>query len=192
MRDDIHKRVPRPPKLRQWVRRALREADRLAGRTLDALDDALHEACKAEISPGFVRGLQRYMSSEESDLFGVLGGIMSPRELGGEGSPMERSILADCQRAVAAGLNLQDALLEGIADALRERSRADIRAAEPVLLPTRDPEAYRAINQMKADVEHLDFRAVAAKQLGLLDRERRIAPRLSPEENLLTTPGHRR
>lgn len=192
MRDDIHKRVPRPPKVQRWVRLALREADRLADRSVGALEDAVRDACKSEISGGFLRGLQRYMDIDQTDLFGALGGVQSPRELGGDGSPMERAILSDCQRLTASGRSLQEAAQEALGDALRERSRADIRAAEPVLLPTRDPEAYRAIDQMKADVGKLDYRAIAAERLGLQERQPRSAPALSPDENLLGRAGERR
>ncbi len=189
MRDDIHKHVPRPPKVRRWVQRALREADRLADRSVGALEDAVRDACKSEISGGFLRGLQRYMDIDQANLFGVLGGVQSPRELGGNGSPMERTILSDCQRLTASGRSLREAAQDAIADALRERSHADIRAAEPVLLPTRGPEAYRAIDQMKADVGKLDYRAIAAERLGLQARQPRSAPALSPDENLLGPSG---
>jgi hypothetical protein len=184
MRDDIHKRVPRPPKVRLWVKRALREADRVCGRTRAALGDVVREAL-GEISSGFLAGVRRYMTAAQDDLFGALGGVSSPRELGGSGSPMERAILVDCQRAVAGGKTLDEALTGGMAEALKERSLADIRAAEPVLLPTRDPEAIRAIAQMKADVESFDYRAAATEQLGLRERGERSAPALSPDENLL-------
>jgi hypothetical protein len=191
MRDDIHKRVPRPPKVQRWVKLALREADRLADRTAGALEDAVHDACKSEISGGLLRGLLRYMNMDQSDLFGALGGVQSPRELGGDGSPMERTILSDCQRLTASGRSLREAAQEAIADALRERSHADIRAAEPVLLPTRDPEAYRAIDQMKADVGEFNYRAIAAERLGLQERQPRSAPALSPDENLLGPSGRK-
>ena len=192
MRDDIHKRVPRPPKVRRWVRLTLREADRLAGRTEGALEDAVRDACKSEISGGFLHGLQHYMHMDQRNLFGVLGGVQSPRDLGGDGSPMERAILSDCQLLTTSGRSLREAAQEAIAGALRERSHADIRAAEPVLLPTRDPEAYRAIDQMKADVDKLDYRAIAAERLGLQERQSRSVPTLSPDENLLGPFGERR
>lgn len=185
MRDDIHKRVPRPPKVQRWVQLALREADRLSGRSLEALEDAARHTARTEISGSFLRGLGQLMENNPSDLFGALGGIQSPREIGGRGSDMERRILGDCQRAALSSTPPQDAIVQAIADALRDSSHADIRAAEPVLLPTRDPEARRAIDQMKLDARVLDYHALAEECAGVRTREPRRPASISPEENLL-------
>ncbi len=185
MRDDIHKRVPRPRKVQRWVQFALREADRLNGRTLGALEDAQREVSRQEISDSFLRGLRRQAESETTDLFGLLGGVQSPRDIGGAGGPVERFILAECQRAVASGRELRDALPDALADALKERARADIRAAEPVLLPTQETEAFKAIEQMKEDVERVNLRAIARERLGLAEREPRAIATVSADEDLL-------
>lgn len=185
MRDDIHKRVPRPRKVQRWVQLALREADRLSGRTVGALEDAVREVARQEISDGFLRGLRRHAESDTTDLFGILGGAQGPRDLGGEGGPMERAILTDCQRTAAAGRDLKEAMIEAVGYALQERSRANIRAAEPVLLPTREPDAFNAIDQMKSDIGRVDYRAIARERLGLAERQPRAESTLSADEDLL-------
>lgn len=184
MRDDIHKRVPRPPKIRRWVQYALREPDRLSGRSGLALEAASREVCK-EISRSFLRRLQKIIESDKSDLFNAVGGISSPRDIGGSGSAIERRILGDCQRAATSGSATNDIILGAVANALKDRSFADIRAAEPVLLPTRDQEARNAINQMRVDVGALDYRRIAAEHMGLQQRAPRVSTSISPDEDLL-------
>jgi hypothetical protein len=102
---------------------------------------------------------------------------------------MERAIMADCQRAVAFGQELKEASVEAFADALKERARADLRAAEPVLLPTGEPDAFKAIDQMRADIERVDYRVVARERLGLVKRQSRLVPTLSADEDLLGDRG---
>lgn len=184
MRDDIHKRVPRPPKVQRWVKYALREPDRLSGRSGLALEAASREVCK-EIPGSFLRELRKVIESDKSDLFSALEGISSPRDIGGSGSAIERRILGDCQRAAASGSATNDIILGAVASALKDRSLADIRAAEPVLLPTREHEARNAINQMRVDVGALDYGRIAAEHMGLQERGPRVSTSISPDENLL-------
>ena len=185
MRDDIHKRVPRPPKVQRWVQCALRGADRISGQTLVALEDAVRDVCRSDISPRFVNELIECMETLRAELFGRLDESASSKELNGRGSPMEQRILSECQRLASSGGNTQ-LVIHVIAAALKDRSKADVRAAEPVLLPTREQDAYRAIDQMKADVEKLDYRNIAA----VLGRSNRMRPQVAPvapDENLLET-----
>ena len=188
MRDDVHKSVPRPREVRRWVRRALRDADRLHGRSRDALEDAVRHVCSREVSGRFLEGLKGRVLGAEADLFGVIAGVQSPRELGGTGSPLERQVLSDCQRAIATGVVGREALIDALAKSLVERSRADVRAAEPVLLP----EGCRhGITQMTADIATLDYRGIAAERLGLAEpAERKTAGKISADEDLLARqPG---
>lgn len=187
MRDDIHKDVPRPREVRSWVKSATREADRVTGKTVEKLDIAVRKASR-ELSERFVDELKNRMISGNGDLFGLVGGVQSPRELGGTGSALERQVLSECQRRIATGDSPPEALHGAVEDVLRDRSRADIRAAEPVLLPEG---GRRVIDQMKSDVAELDYRRIAAGVIGgerCLPRER--AP-VSADEDLLGPPARR-
>jgi hypothetical protein len=133
---------------------------------------------------GFVSGVAKHVLSGQQSLFGNLGCMQTPQELGGNGSFIERQVLSDCQRGLAAGGTPQEVVVEALAHVLKERSHADVRAAEPVLLPE-GGQAQSGIAQMKADIGAVDYRSISAERLGL---HKRLVPRatsLPPDENLL-------
>src|SRR3546814_11636917 len=68
MRDDIHKKVPRPPAVQKWVRNAVNDADRAADRSFGALGDAILDFVKREISSKFVAALCHELS-KPAELF---------------------------------------------------------------------------------------------------------------------------
>lgn len=162
MRDDIHKDVPRPREVQSWVKSATRQADRVTGKTLAKLDKAVRKACR-ELSARFVDTLKQRLVNEKGDLFGLLAGVQSPRELGGTGATLERQVLVECQRRIASGEPPMTALHVAVEDALRDRSHADIRAAEPVLLPEG---GRHVIERMRSDVADLDYGQIAADVIG--------------------------
>jgi hypothetical protein len=180
MRDDIHKKVPRPREVQSWVKSATRAADRETGKTMEKLETSVRYAAR-ELGARFVEGLKGRLADGGGDLFG-LSGVQSPRELGGSGSTLERQVLSDCQRRIASGDAAADAIHGAIEDALRDRSCADIRAAEPVLLPEG---GRKAIDQMKKDVAGLNYGKLATDVIG---GERRVTVGrvpLSADEDLL-------
>lgn len=186
MRDDIHKEVPRPRKTQEWVKHALREADQVAGRSLRFLHESLEDACKRELSPGFKAGVDSLLNGLP-DLFGKFERIDSPRTIGGDGGPLEDDCLAAAQRAFKNGASLKDALEQGLAKALQNRTEADIRAAEPVLARSTDPDAKRGIEQMKRDAGNADYADAASGVFGdeKLAKKEKVDDRVSPDENLL-------
>jgi hypothetical protein len=103
VRDDIHKKVPRPAAVQTWIRRSINDADRLNDRSLQALNDAIIDTWKREISPSFLRGLQK----EITGLFRTLDNVESPRDVGGRGGHWEYEILSETKRFVAAGQPLR-------------------------------------------------------------------------------------
>src|SRR5258708_24816839 len=117
MRDDIHKSVPRPPKVQQWVKCALREADRVTGRSVEALAVAMNDACKREISVGFLNGIKAHLQGLP-DLFGPLDVVAHPRDVAGTGGQLEVDMLYCLHRRVAEGLPLRDAFTQRSGDAL--------------------------------------------------------------------------
>src|SRR5437868_9485260 len=101
MRDDIHKKVPRPYHVQQWVKRAINDADREHGRSLLALENAIADACQREISGPFRRALVKALQAP--GLFGPLGDVYSPRYLGSIGGHLEGEILSETKRLLACG-----------------------------------------------------------------------------------------
>lgn len=189
MRDDIHKSVRRPREVQRWVKHAVREADRLSGRSREALEDAVRHVSDHEASDRFIERLRDRVLGGSGDLFGLLAGVRSPRELGGSGSPIERQILSDCQRAVAEGRSGEDALVRSLANVLKERSHADVRAAEPVLLPEG---GRHVINQMNADIGAVDYEAIAAQRFDFRKEPERGGNNISADEDLLAgQPGRK-
>jgi hypothetical protein len=186
MRDDIHKSVPRPAKVQQWVKCALREADRVAGRSVEALALAMDDACKREISSGFLTGVRTHLQGLP-DLFGPLDGVAHPRDVGGTGGQLEVDMLSCVQRRVAEGQPLRDAITQGFSEALSARNDADIRAAEPVLLGSDDPRARSGVGQMRKDAASIDYLGHAESLLELQPgaNVNRPAHRLSADEDLL-------
>lgn len=186
MRDDIHKKVPRPRKTQEWVKHALRQADRVVGRSLQFLDESLDDACKRELSSGFKAGIDSLLNGLP-DLYGDFDKIESPRAIGGDGGPLEDDCLAEAQRAFKDGAPLREALEEGLAKALKNRAEGDIRATEPVLAGSDDPDAKQGIEQMKRDANNADY-AQAAKRALNSDQpivKNKSDGRVSPDENLL-------
>ncbi|NJM36317.1 MAG: hypothetical protein HC850_18300 [Rhodomicrobium sp.] len=189
MRDDIHKSVPRPREVQRWVKHATREADRLAGRSRAGLEDAVRLVCNRELSDRFIDSLRDRVLDGTGDLFGVIAGVRNPRELGGTGSHVERQVLSDCQRVVAEGRSGQEALTDALANVLTERSRADVRAAEPVLLPEG---GRHVIAQMNEDIRAVDYRAIAAERYGFKEGPDRNNNSISADEDLLAgQPGRK-
>jgi hypothetical protein len=186
MRDDIHKSVPRTPKVQHWVKCALREADRVTGRSVEALAAAMDDVCKREVSVGFLNGIKTHLQGIP-DLFGPLDGIAHPRDVGGTGGQLEADILSFVQRRIAEGQLLREAITQGFGEALSARNDADIRAAEPVLLGSDDPRARTGIGQMRKDAASVDYlsRAESLLQLQSAPAASRPALRLSPDEDLL-------
>ncbi|MEO1029178.1 MAG: hypothetical protein AAFX02_09005 [Pseudomonadota bacterium] len=186
MRDDIHKKVPRPRKTQEWVKHALREADRVAGRSLKSLEASLDDACERELSPGFRLGVDRLLNGLPN-LYGEFEEIESPRAIGGIGGPLEDEYLNEAQRAFKAGAPLEEALQEGLAKALRNRTEGDIRATEPVLAGSDDPDAKQGIEQMKRDAQHVDYSQAAKRSLNGegSNSDKRNSDHVSPDENLL-------
>jgi hypothetical protein len=186
MRDDIHKSVLRPAKVQQWVKCSLREADRVTGRSVEALAVAMDDACKREISAGFLNGIKAHLQGLP-DLFGPLDGVAHPRDVGGTGGQLEVDMLSCVQRRVAEGQPLRDATTQGFSEALSARNDADIRAAEPVLLGSDDPRARSGIGQMRKDAASIDYLGHAESLLELQPGPNINGPahRLSADEDLL-------
>jgi hypothetical protein len=129
MRDDIHKKVPRPYRVQKWVKCAINDADREHGRSLSALDDAIVDACRREISDAFRRELVKALQAP--GLFGPLGNVHSPRDLGSIGGHLEGEILSETKRLLACGHAPSTAAQAALAGVLKARVEADIRATAP-------------------------------------------------------------
>jgi hypothetical protein len=186
MRDDIHKKVPRPCRIQQWVKRAINDADREHGRSLSALADAIADTCQREISPAFRRELVKAVQAP--GLFGPLGDVDSPRDLGSMGGHLEGEILSETKRLLAGGHERDTAAQAALAGVLRARVEADIRATAPVLLATQDPKARVVLEHMRGDAAATNYDLHA---LNVLANAPRVAPSagsgLDADENLLGT-----
>ena len=130
MRDDIHKSVPRPPAIQRWVRFNVNDADRLAGRGVGALEDAMGDTCRRELGPDFVRGLIKALTAP-TQLFGTLDDAASPRDLGGRGGPTEWEVLTEAKRLSASGTRPEAVAQAAIAAVMKSRVEADIRVSAP-------------------------------------------------------------
>jgi hypothetical protein len=155
MRDDIHKKVPRPPSVQKWVKRAVNDADREHGRSLPALDDAIADTCRRGISQAFRRNLLRELRASPN-LFGPIENVNSPRDLGSVGGHLEAEFLSETKRLLACGHSIDSAPVSALAGVLRARVQADIRAATPVLLATLDPKARIILDRMHRDAAAVD------------------------------------
>ena len=185
MRDDIHKQVPRPRWVQQWVKRAVNDADRLNGRSLDALNDSIRQTCSHEISAEFRNKFLQELA-EPAGLFGPLGNIRSPRDLGSPGGHLEAEVLSEAKRLLARGHSTDTVGVMALASVLETRVQADIRAASPVLLGTRDRKAWLVVNQMQADAGMVDCtdHARAALTPATRNAGRPTQPRITPDEDL--------
>ncbi len=159
MRDDIHKRVPRPPATQRWVRMAVNDADRTAGRSFEACEGTLRDTCKRKISQDFVRGLQGALN-KPAELFEPLANVLTPRDVGGRGGHLEMEALSECRRLLDGGAAPEIAVSESIAAVMKNRSLADIRATQAVL-PHRDPKSSVVLDSMKSDVSRINFKTLA-------------------------------
>jgi hypothetical protein len=159
MRDDIHKRVPRPPKVQRWVRLSANDADRLAGRGFVGFQDAMRDTCRRDLSPGFIVELNKALSGP-SGLFGHLSDAASPRDLRGRGGPAEWEVLTEAKRLVATGVQPQVIMQRAIETAMKNRADADIRVTTAVL-PRYDKKSAVVLESMKSDAARMDYRALA-------------------------------
>jgi hypothetical protein len=186
MRDDIHKKVPRPYRVQQWVKRSVNDADRLNGRALEALNDAIRDYCNREISPSFRLGMKRKLESAPS-LFGPLSDVDSPRDVGGRGGPLEADALSETKRLIASGQAPQVAFEQAVARVCQERVQADIRATEPALLKTRDPKAKTVLSHMQGDASKAAYAEIAREVCdgGSRVPQNRAQRKLSADEDLL-------
>ena len=159
MRDDIHKRVPRPPKVQRWVRLSVNDADRLAGRGFDGFQDAMSDMCRRDFSPSFVAELNKTLGAP-SGLFGHLSDAASPRDLRGRGGPAEWEVLTEAKRLVATGVQPHLIAQRAIETIMKNRADADIRVTSAVL-PRYDKKTAVVLESMKTDAARLDYRALA-------------------------------
>lgn len=159
MRDDIHKKVPRPPSIQRWVRMAVNDADRLADRPFEALRTAQADTCRREISPAFVRELTHVLNASPG-LFGYLDSAMTPRDLSGRGGPAEMEILSEAKRLVACGMSPSSVAHSAIASTMRNRAEADIRATAAVL-PRGDAKTPVVLDAMRENARRVDYGALA-------------------------------
>jgi hypothetical protein len=169
MRDDIHKRVPRPPRVQRWVKYAARESDRLAGRSAQALKEVLVEVATRDIRASLFNQLQQ----GQAEMFTA--GAAST----------ERQIRQDFDRLVATGCERDEALSRAVAWTLQRRAQAELRAAEPVLLACNDKEARECLIQLRRDVANLDYRLLAEDRITSQLRVCSPIIPLSANENLL-------
>jgi hypothetical protein len=159
MRDDIHKSVPRPSAVQRWVRLSVNDADRVADRPFDGLQNAMRDACRREIKPDFVRELNKALNGP-AQLFGLLSDVGSPRDLNGRGGPAEWEILGEAKRLCAKGVKPSDITQAAIASVMRNRIEADIRVTEAVL-PRFDRKTPIVLDSMRSDAKRTDFSTFA-------------------------------
>jgi len=186
MRDDIHKRVARPPSIQRWVRMTVSDADRLSGRAAMALDEAMRDNCRREISAAFIREATRLLN-EEPGFFSPLHLVRSSRDLSGSGEPLERQVLNEAKRLCAIGGVVSAQILEiAIANSLHSRNQADIRATAAVL-PVRDTKSTVVLSHMQSDASAADARAIAREvcENGRVAAPARGRQRLDADEDLL-------
>lgn len=161
------------------------DADRLSGRAAIALEHAMRDNCRREISMAFVREATRLLN-EEPGFFSPFHLIRSPRDLGGSGEPLEREALGEARRLCAMGFGGAQILEIAIANSLHSRNQSDIRATAAVL-PVRDAKSTVILSQMQSDASAANVRAIARE---VCDNGRAAAParrrqRLDADEDLL-------
>jgi len=184
MRDDIHKKVPLAGRVQQWVKLAVNDADRENGRSLPALDEAIDDTCRREISEALRRGILRALQA--SELFGPLGDVHSPRDLGSRGGHLERELLSETKRLLECGHSRDSAAIDALAGVLRARVQAYIRAVAPALHATQEPKAHIVLDQMHRDAAAADYHAHARAILGDETRaDKLVRPRVDADENML-------
>lgn len=187
MRDDIFKRVPRPRKVRQWVKCSSREADAVSGRSKDALLEAVRDYCNREISPEFKSAVRRLISTP-ADVSESLSRGDARWLSDSKGAPLERQVREGMRYHLAVNkMTLKEATVTSMEEALRTRMQSDIRAFEAVAHPDHDSDALRCSNQMHSDSKKVKLRAVAEDCLlrGLPLGATSGKAALSLDENLL-------
>ena len=158
MRDDIHKTVPRPRSVQNWVRLTQNDADRGAGRPYDAFIECQRDSARRELSKTFVQNLNE-QSARAATLLGPLGDVVSPRDLGGRGGPAEMEVLTETKRLIAGGFGAAAPRM-AIQNFMEGRAQADIRATAAVL-PPRDRKTPVMLESMHADAARADYRSIA-------------------------------
>lgn len=158
MRDDIHKKVPRPRSVQTWVRLTQNDADRGVGRPFEAFVECQRDSARRELSKTFVQNLVEQCSRAKT-LLGPLGDVISPRDLGGRGGPAEMEVLSEAKRLIANGAGADTPRL-AIQTFLEGRAQADIRATAAVL-PPRDRKTPVMLESMHADAARADYRGIA-------------------------------
>jgi hypothetical protein len=184
MRDDIHKRVPRPPAVQRWVRLSVNDADREGGRSFDGLQAAAEDTCKREIGKGFVQNLLTALNRPDH-LFAPLSDVISPRDLNGRGGPAEAEVITECKRLMASGVSPQAAGAQAIETTMRNRIAADIRVTAATL-PQRDRKTPVVLDSMRADAQRLNYRALAESVCNgqIYEARRRVAPAIDLDSDL--------
>lgn len=187
MRDDLHKKVPRPPKVQTWVKRCLNDADRFSGRSGAALHDAIHDTCNRDISSSFRKNLAEKVSAP-TGLFSPLEGINSPRDLGSPGSHLESEVLCRTKRLLEAGVEAKLAVAKAYESALKVSVDADIRATAPVFAAERLSDATAILKHMRSDAAGVDYPAIVEKLCIPQTAFKPIRPRktIAADENLAT------
>lgn len=161
MRDDIHKRVPRPPCVQRWVKLSVNDADRANGRSIEALRASIQNTCGREISSSFLQGIRAELSGA-SGMFKPLEMAGSARQVGGRGGHLETEVFNEVKRLLGRGDRGDGALVNALAGALENRCQADIRATQAVL-PPRDPKTGIVLRQMRKDAANVNFVEAAQK-----------------------------
>ena len=94
--------------------------------------------------------------------------------------------LSEAKRLLARGHSTDTVGVMALASVLETRVQADIRAASPVLLGTRDRKAWLVVNQMQADAGMVDCtdHARAALTPATRNAGRPTQPRITPDEDL--------
>ena len=159
MRDDIHKRVARPPSVQRWVRCAVNEADRKADRSIEALKLSIVDSCRRDLSKQFVQALTNEMARPR-EFFARLSNAPSPRDLGGRGGPLEFEVLSEAKRLIASGIEPKLVVARAVEHGIQWRCEADIREAAAVF-PNRDTEAVSALSQMRHDLSRVGISDLA-------------------------------
>ena len=185
MRDDIHKKVPRPPKVQRWVRLSVNDADRLAGRGFEGFQEAMRDTCRRDLSPSFVVELNKTLSGP-SGLFGHLSDAASPRDLRGRGGPAEWEVLTEAKRLIATGAPPDIIAQRAVETVMKNRADADIRVTTAVL-PRHDKKTAVVLESMKADAARMDYRALAESVCNgrIFERPNRGAGALDLDGDLL-------
>jgi hypothetical protein len=117
MRDGIYKNLPMPRVYRSLLRSCIREAER--GETARQLAErALERDIRRELSVKFVRQLRIIETEGALPGFGRLAACVSPKELGGQNSPLEHLVLQQAQRLQDEGANPLDLGRRAVEEAL--------------------------------------------------------------------------